>query len=257
MITLENSSSDLEDSDEEPPKKKRKKDKDAKRKKERKAKKKKSKASDDSGSEADGGGKKGEATSSRDYRGGFQMRLLNTLVKQSESKDEDWLIAIILANMLESTAMRNLAATSVQFGDFFKKPGAIKEWIQVEAARLLPLFKGVCSLPTRESSDDYILAKMKEYCKEVDSLEILRSIGGITRKTDRVTTIFSFFRQACQKEFEGLVCSEIKKLPSGSVFDCTSALAAPRGVWGIEWKRLCLAVANKYVSCISCLCVPF
>jgi hypothetical protein len=113
--------------------------------------------------------------------------------------------------------------------------------------------------------DNVLRGKLKHKLAEQEGLEIIRSTCGVTRKVDRITNLFTTFRQACQKEFEAFACSEMKKLPADEIFDCAAGLSAPRTVWGVEWKRMCLAIANRYerfalldiMSAFSRLLVPF
>jgi hypothetical protein len=132
---------------------------------------------------------------------------LTNFLKLFFTRNQERLMYIIEANILEGTAMRELALTDVQFGEFFSQPQKVKTWMADQAVSIytsVPLFKKYTS---PELTDSQMRDAFLTFLEPQDEILILKSVGGVSRPDDCTSSLYTSFRQATQRCWEEFVPS--------------------------------------------------
>jgi hypothetical protein len=161
---------------------------------------------------------------------------------------------MLVANLLESTEVRNCAITEIQFGVYFKDPSDFFKKVLVPgAAKLMekPFFATFCKDVENLSTANFKDLFDSFLRTTFDATELMGIIGGTTRPKDRIWYLFADFRRELQSEWENLIyCEYPGGAPSSSsqpaIEEYISAiLKAPRRVLGKKWRRMLYNVADR------------
>jgi hypothetical protein len=158
---------------------------------------------------------------------------------------------IILANTLESTELRSIGISEVQFGVHFKQQAELKKafadiaWGIFEKCEVFKTY--LRPLPETIDTKEKWQGMFTKLCitdSEDHFLELVGSISGITRPKDRLYELMSKFREATQLCWEAFVKSNAASFQPGSE-KLKEFLKAPRKTEGIRWKQLVLEIADR------------
>jgi hypothetical protein len=151
---------------------------------------------------------------------------------------------VMLANTLESTELRSVAISEIQFGLHFKdplklKPNFIETAYKIFDTHRNEFIKYASLVDTEEKWKQKFSEVLGE--KESDFVALIGSISGVTRPKDRLFELISKWRNATQFAWESFVSNNPDLLDADKLREF---LYRPRGTKGVHWKRFILEIAD-------------
>ncbi len=127
------------------------------------------------------------------------------------NRDLNKCLYLLVANLLESTEVRNVAITQIQFGMYFKEPETFFTNVMVpEGLKLMdkPFFKTFCKDVEVLSADNFNEIFSKFLVSAFDEVELIGIISGTTRPKDRTWHLFADYRGEMQLAWESLIYND-------------------------------------------------